>query len=199
MQEHWGQCQDRLGGHLHRRALHRLAAELLRTHASESGGAPPVLSLTAPEEPAAALAPAAKPGAPGGFPEKVVPASPGVADLMRHAKLDRRRVARLYAAGDRGTIRLRILPETGRDSHADALLLLLYGMLVLRGRAPATAPALLKSVRASGLMLKRASRALQGKSALVSTSGLRRGRRYRLTRDGIDHCEELIPRLLPLL
>ncbi len=53
--------------------------------------------------------------------------------------------------------------------------------------------------RASGLMLKRASRALEGKSRLVSRSGLRRGMRYRLTRDGVEHCETLIPRLLPLL
>ncbi len=92
-----------------------------------------------------------------------------------------------------------MLPETGRDSRADALLLLLYGMLVLRGQAPSTAPALLRSARRSGLTSTRTSRALRGKSRLVHTSGLRRGMRYRLTRDGIEHCEKLIPRLLPLL
>ena len=60
-------------------------------------------------------------------------------------------------------------------------------------------PALLKSARASGLPLKRASRVLKGKSRLVSTSGNRIGMRYRLTRAGIEHCETLIPKLLPLL
>ncbi len=49
------------------------------------------------------------------------------------------------------------------------------------------------------LPLKRAKRFLKGKSRLFSTSGLRRGMRYRLTRAGIEHCERLIPRLLPLL
>ncbi len=96
-------------------------------------------------------------------------------------------------------IRLRALPETGRDRTADALLLALYGTLVFGGQAPVTAPALLKSARESGLVLKRASRALADKSRLVSTSGLRRGRRYWLTRAGIDHYEKLIPELLRLL
>ncbi|MCP5109908.1 MAG: hypothetical protein GY953_03640 [bacterium] len=117
---------------------------------------------------------------------------------MRHAKLDRRQAARLYATDSR-VIRLRALPETGRDRTADALLLALYGTLVFGGQAPVTAPALLKSARESGLVLKRASRALADKSRLVSTSGLRRGRRYWLTRAGIDHYEKLIPELLRLL
>ncbi len=180
--------------------LHRLAAELLGSGRGREGDEPAVLSVTAPRRPApAGEAESARSGGTGAFPEKAVPASPSVAELMRHAKLDRREVARLYAAGKSGTIRLRALPETGRDSQGDTLLLVLYGMLVLRGRAPSTAPALLKGARASGLMLKRASRALEGKSRLVSRSGLRRGMRYRLTRDGVEHCETLIPRLLPLL
>ncbi len=33
----------------------------------------------------------------------------------------------------------------------------------------------------------------------ASTSGYRIGMRYWLTRAGIDHCEQLIPELLPLL
>ncbi len=173
--------------------LHRLAAELLRSGGGE-GGEAPVLSVTAPPR----MATTDQPG-PGEFPEKVVPANPGVGELMRHARLEYREVTRLYAVAGSGVIRLRVLPETGRDSKADALLLVLYGMLVLRGQAPSTAPALLKGVRASGLMLKRAKRALEGKSRLVSTSGLRRGMRFRLTPDGIAHCEKLIPRLLPLL
>ncbi len=138
-------------------------------------------------------------GAIGDFPQKVVPASPNVAELMRHARLDRREVARLYAAGESGAIRLRVLPETGRDSRGDTLLLVLYGMLVLRSQAPSTAPALLKSARASGSQLTRASRAFKGKSRLVSKSGEARGMRYRLTPDGVEHCEKLIPRLLALL
>ncbi len=136
---------------------------------------------------------------PGEFPEKVVPANPGVGELMRHARLEYREVTRLYAVAGSGVIRLRVLPETGRDSPADTLLLVLYGMLVLRGQAPSTAPALLKSARASGLMLKRANRVLKGKSRLVSKSGEARGMRYRLTPDGVEHCETLIPRLLPLI
>ncbi len=176
--------------------LHRLAAELLGTGRSSGGrsdgGEPAVLSVTASRPPAAMPA-MAEPA------RKVVPASASVAELMQHAELDRRGVARLYSTSESGTITLRLLPETGRDSHADALLLVLYGMLELRGRAPSTAPALLKSIRESGLMLRRASRALEGKGRLVSTSGARRGKRYRLTRAGIEHCERLIPRFLPLL
>ncbi len=176
--------------------LHRLASELLSSGGSREGDEPAVLSVTAPRRPAPVEERSRRTG---DFPEKVVPASPSVAELLRHAKLDRREVARLYAAGESGVIRLRVLPETGRDSRADTLLLVLYGMLALRGRAPSTAPALLKSARASGSRLTRASRAFKGKSRLVSKSGERRGMRYRLTPDGVEHCEKLIPRLLPLL
>ncbi len=175
--------------------LRRLAGELL---GSGGAGEPAVLSVTAPGAPdEKTKAPGKEPTA--AFPEKVVPASSSAGELMRHARLERREVAGLYAPGDSGAIRLRVLPETGRDSRADALLLLLYGTLVLRGQAPSTAPALLKSARQSGLTSTRPSRVFKGKSRLVHTSGLRRGMRYRLTRDGIEHCEKLIPRLLPLL
>ena len=171
--------------------LHRLAAEMLRSGGRDDRGEPAVLSLTAPR--AAAPAEKALPA------KKTVPASAAAAELMQHATLDRQEVGRLYTVGASGGIALRTLPETGPDSKADALLLLLYGMLTLRGQSPSTAPALLTNVRDSGLMLHRASRNLQGKSRLVATSGLRRGMRYRLTPAGIEHCEKLIPRLLPLL
>ncbi len=173
--------------------LHRLAAELLGSGGRGDAKEPAVLSVTAERSPAPARA-----GKPPPV-KKVVPVSAGAAELMQHATLDRQEVAKLYFETDSGALALRVLPQTGPDTKADALLLVLYGLLVLKGRAPSTAPALLKGARASGLPLKRAKRFLKGKSRLFSTSGLRRGMRYRLTRAGIEHCERLIPRLLPLL
>ena len=86
-----------------------------------------------------------------------------------------------------------------KGSRVANVLLSGYGMLVLKGVAPVTAPALLRAARQSGLRIQRAHRPLEGHGPRVSSSGHRRGRRYRLTPAGIEHCEKLIPDLLARL
>ncbi len=168
--------------------LHRVAAAMLGT-AKASDGETASLTLTAPRQ----AAPEREEPTPG----DVAPSSPGAARLMSYAALDRRRVARLYAAGDTGALALKVLPATGRDSNADALLLLLYGLLILRGQSRVSALALLRCARDSGLALSRANRYFKGRSRWVTSSGERRNTRFQLTESGVEHCEMLIPGLLP--
>lgn len=113
--------------------------------------------------------------------------------------LDPARTAALYAVNTAGQLSLETLPEDVADVDAEALMLLLYGMLVFKGLVPVTAPALLRAARQSGLRLQRAHRPLARHTKLVSSSGYRRGKRYRLTAAGIEHCEKRIPDLLERL
>jgi hypothetical protein len=147
----------------------------------------PVLSVTAPPKAARSRSAA----------RKTRPAiRAATAELLRSVTLEHHQIAPLYADDGSGNLALRTLPETRRDRVSDTLMLLLYGMLTLRKRSPVTAPALLKSARASNLAISRASQFLTGKGRLVATSGQRRGKRYRLTRDGVSHCEDLARHLL---
>lgn len=111
--------------------------------------------------------------------------------------LDVGRIAEVYSVSEAGVLSLRVLPRglEPRERQADALMLLLYGMLVLLGVSPATAPALLRSARVSGLELDRASRLLARRARYVATTGRKRGKRYRLTPAGVAYCEELVAAL----
>lgn len=111
--------------------------------------------------------------------------------------LDLADVAEFYAVTADNDLSLRYMPRRPeqRDRNADALMLLLYGKLVLQGESPVTAVALLKASDQSGFDIDRASRLLARRSRYVHASGQRRGRRYRLTDEGVKYCEDLLKRM----
>lgn len=97
----------------------------------------------------------------------------------------------LFRVGTGKRLRLRKLP--GRT--ADALLLVLYGMLKLQNRKWVYAPGMTGAARASGVRVDRADRLLAGYDDLVEGFGRRRGKRYRLTAAGREHCARLVASL----
>ena len=103
-----------------------------------------------------------------------------------------RLLARLYRVDDEGRLRLRKLP--GRT--ADALLLVLYGMLRLQDRRWVPAPGMTAAARASGARFDRADRLLAAYQDLIDGVGKRRGKRYRLTAAGREHCARLVESLV---
>jgi hypothetical protein len=180
-----------------RSELDRLASRLL---SPDDGDEEPVLSVTAPRprksrskrRPKSPAERAIRPGR-----TAVLPAMrPAGAEQLEDVTLDPNQSAELYAVNADGEIGLRKLPQ-GDKPEADVLLLLLYGMLVFQGRSPATAPALLRAARESGLKIDRAHRILAKRAHLVEITGRRRGKRYRLKGAGVSYCEDLIRKLLP--
>ncbi len=121
------------------------------------------------------------------------PIAPAALDSLRHTTLGPRHLTEKYSVDPQGRVTLCALPQTA-SQLPDALLLLLYGMLTLRGEEAVTAVALTAAARASGLRLTRVPRDFTG-HGLATGSGQRRGKRYHLTVDGVRHCEQLIPSL----
>ncbi len=120
-----------------------------------------------------------------------------VGDNYPALSLDAGEVAESFSVNAADELSLRVMPRglKTRERNADALLLLLYGMLALQGKSPVTAPALLRSARQSGLDLDRASRLLARRGRYLFTEGRRRGKRYGLTAAGVQYCEDLLARL----
>lgn len=82
---------------------------------------------------------------------------------------------------------------------ADGLIILIYGMRVLKGEQTVTGLALMKSAKQSGLKLKadRVDRTLASYvGELVNSAGKKRGLRYSLNNRGIAHAESLIPKMV---
>ncbi|MEM7354021.1 MAG: hypothetical protein AAF657_24680 [Acidobacteriota bacterium] len=102
------------------------------------------------------------------------------------------RLQQLYRVDDKGRLRLRKRP--GRA--ADTLLLALYGLLAVQNREWVHAPGMTGVARASGASFERADRLLAGYDDLVEGFGKRRGKRYRLTAAGRDHCRRLVEALV---
>ncbi len=120
-----------------------------------------------------------------------------VGDNYPALSLDAGEVAESFSVNAADELSLRVMPRglKARERNADALMLLLYGMLALQGKSPVTAPALLRSARQSGLDLDRASRLLVRRGRYLFTEGRRRGKRYGLTAAGVQYCEDLLARL----
>ncbi len=118
------------------------------------------------------------------------PAAPVAPDA--EAVPEPERLARLYAVGKGGRLRLRKLPKR----TADALLLVLYGMRKLQDRTWVHAPGMTSAARASGARFERADRLLAAYQDLVEGFGNRRAKRYRLTAAGREHCARLVRELV---
>lgn len=101
-------------------------------------------------------------------------------------------IDRVY--GDRGnTVSLKVLPKGGA---ADALLLLLYAFLNQRGEDEVTGAALAAAADLSGVQMGRLDRTIATRSEFITTSGVRRGKRYGLNNRGIKECERILAGIL---
>lgn len=94
-----------------------------------------------------------------------------------------------------GPVRLVRLPETD-DRVADALVLLIYGIIALAGEDPAPSRSVKKSATASGLPpTVRVDRRLRARMSLVERIGKKSGGKYTLNEDGMVHVEKLVAAL----
>ena len=178
--------------------LEAVKAELDRLAAARMRGAggghaeTATVSFTAPRPASGARDAASKAEPPPTAPAKATSAK----ELRRHVTFERKDLDRVFAIDTEGLVSVRTLPEPRRKRLGDLLMLLLYGMLALQGRSPVPGSALLDGAHRSGITLIRADRYLARKGPLVVSGGQRRGKRYRLTAEGIPHCEKLVRELL---
>ena len=101
---------------------------------------------------------------------------------------------RLFRTEADGTLRLTELPPF-KPVESNVFLFVLYGNLALRGEHMITAPSLMTSGRKSGLEIDRADTHLAGDyKKLHVTTGKRRGKRYGISRAGIEYVEKHIRR-----
>jgi hypothetical protein len=98
---------------------------------------------------------------------------------------------RAFLVDSSGTVSLRVLPQTERRD-ADALLAILYGFRVFSERHEVGGTTLLSAAKQSGLQLDRVDRVLAVHSNLITTGGLRKGKRYGLNNRGLSTAEEII-------
>lgn len=102
---------------------------------------------------------------------------------------------RVFARDESGGVSLRILPRTERR-ESDALMLLLYGFRKLGNQEDVGSGALMAAVRQSGLQLERVDHAIFIYRSLITEGGYRRGKRYGLNNQGVNHAEQLIAGML---
>jgi hypothetical protein len=102
---------------------------------------------------------------------------------------------RVFAVDEGGSVSLRILPRTERRD-ADALILLLYGFKTLGNSPDVNSGVLMQAVRQSGLQLTRIDQTISFYQNLITEGGLRRGKRYGLNNQGVNHAQQLIQGML---
>jgi len=101
---------------------------------------------------------------------------------------------RVFVTGPDDMISLRALPR-GENAESDALLMLLYGYLVLRNAHDVSALNLIQAARQSGLQINRLDRTISTSAQHVQRGGARRGTRYSLNNAGIAHARRLVQEL----
>lgn len=88
-------------------------------------------------------------------------------------------------------VSLRALPE-GESGQADALLLILYGYLVLRDQHSVNSTELMKAARQSGLQIDRTDRVMSQHKGLFIRGGARKGTRYTLNNRGETRAKQIL-------
>jgi hypothetical protein len=86
---------------------------------------------------------------------------------------------------------LRVLPH-GKDQHAAALLLLVYGYDRIFGQKEVGAVALTEAARQSGVMLARIDRTVGRMKMQIRRGGRAKGTRYQITNPGMAEAEKLL-------
>ena len=92
-------------------------------------------------------------------------------------------------------ISLHVLPPT-ENRQRDTLLLLLWGYRVLKRQVAVTAGELIHAARQSGLKLDRIDRILNASTEYVRSGGAKKGKRYSLNNQGINHAAQLARSML---
>lgn len=112
--------------------------------------------------------------------------------LMPESEIDQAYLDRVFLRDEEtGGVSLRILPRTDKN-NADALIVLLYGYRVLSERHDVTSGDLLGSARLSGLTFGRLDHTIKTHQSLITEGGLRRGKKYGLNNQGVNHAEKTI-------
>lgn len=84
----------------------------------------------------------------------------------------------------------------GPRSEEDQVMLLIYGRWAIFGDPLVTSPGLARSIKESGIEVKRPDRVVAAMNGFAVSEGFKRGKKYGLTNKGVDRAEEIVVRLL---
>jgi hypothetical protein len=90
-------------------------------------------------------------------------------------------------------VSLKVLPSGGKP---DALVLLLYAFRRLRSEDSVTGSALMTAATRSGVQIDRVDREIAPRAELITSAGLRRGKRYGLNNRGLVEAEKILSAIL---
>jgi hypothetical protein len=127
-----------------------------------------------------------------------IPAYPSPAypsPLAPRETFDRASLDRVFTLGDDGALTLKVLPP-GPDSHADALLLILYGYYRLKNEAYVLATQLFRAAERSGIVLRRPVTEYVRNSRFVIRGGQRKGSHYSLSNQGLAMATEITAKMV---
>ncbi len=116
-----------------------------------------------------------------------LPPQPGV--------IDDATLRRIFEKGDGDLVSLRILPKTERRIP-DSLILLLYGFRVLAGKSDVSGTDVIAGAAQSGLKIGRVDHAIFVNREMITEGGYRRGKKYGLNTQGVNHALGLIQAML---
>jgi hypothetical protein len=102
---------------------------------------------------------------------------------------------RIFDLGQNGAVTLKVLPPTGPDTDADAVLLLLYGYRLLKNENYVLATQLSRAAARSGITLRRPVNAYMRNSRFVIRGGQRKGSHYSLSSQGLAMAKEITARI----
>jgi hypothetical protein len=118
----------------------------------------------------------------------------GFVDSSRIA-CDQRWLTGIFDLREDGTIVLKVLPD-GPDRNADAMLLLLYGYLLLKNEECVLATQLFRAAEQSGISLRRPAKECVRNGRFVVRNGQRKGSNYALNNQGLAVAKEITAKML---
>ena len=111
------------------------------------------------------------------------------------ATVDDTLLARIFHLRENGAVTLKVLPPTGPDTDADAMLLLLYGYRRLKNEDYVLATQLFRAAAQSGITLRRSVNEYMRNSRFVIRGGQRKGSHYTLSSHGLAMAKEITARI----
>jgi hypothetical protein len=102
---------------------------------------------------------------------------------------------RIFDLREDGAVTLKVLPPTGPDTNADAMLLLLYGYRRLKNEDYVLATQLFRAAAQSGIPLRRPVNEYMRNSRFVIRGGQRKGSHYSLSSQGLAMAKEITARI----
>jgi len=129
------------------------------------------------------------------YPSPAYPSPAYPSPLAPRETFDRASLDRVFTLGDDGALTLKVLPP-GPDSHADALLLILYGFYRLKNEAYVLATQLFRAAERSGIVLRRPVTEYVRNSRFVIRGGQRKGSHYSLSNQGLAMATEITAKMV---